>query len=372
MARGADRFRMPELEAVETPATRRPGPMGVAGREVAENVAAATEAQVDARRRNAADAKEWRDASAEGRVLLRVPIDEIADDDLPRDRLGLADLAQSDEMEELKASIRARGQREPIELYRDAEGRLQLKKGWRRVAALKALRAETGDDRFAEALARIDQGPPAEAEAQAARVGLYVDMVEENAVREDLTFAEMANLVLEAAADPRTGLATHEEAVGRLYGSLARMKRSNIRRFVTLMRLLGDSLPFPKAIGRDLGADVGRRLEETPALAEALRRSLAGVKSPEKQNAALKAALAEPVRRRNRRFSRGPLSATVSTHEVRIQTAFPVGTMSDHRLEAAIDAFLDAIEQYPSNCDQTAPSATTQNSPNRKDHNPEN
>ena len=348
MARGADRYKLPELEAVETPARRKLGPMAAAGREVAENVAAATEAQVEARRRNAADAKEWRAAAAEGRVLMTVPLEEIAADDLPRDRLGLAALETSEEMEELKASIRARGQREPVELYRDAEGRLQLKKGWRRVAALRALHAETGENRFATALARIDDGPGLEAEARAARIELYVDMVEENAVREDLTFAEMANLALEAVADPRTGLATYEEAVGRLYGSLARMKRSNIRRFVTLMRHLGDALPFPKAIGRDLGADLGRRLEQDPDLADRLRDALAGAATPERQNtelrAALRAARPETVAPSERRFARGPLSARVTVHEMRIRAAFPIGNLGDRRLEAALDAFLAALD----------------------------
>ena len=354
MAKGADRFRMPEIAAESPAPRRRPGPMGVAGREVAETVVAATEAQVEARRRNAEEARAWRAAREEGRVLVRVPLEDVATDDLPRDRLGLAALAGSEEMEELKASIRARGQREPVELYRDAAGRLQLKKGWRRLSALKALKAETGEARFAEILARVDEGGAgqgADAAEAAARVALYVDMVEENAVREDLTFAEMASLALAAAADPRAGLASPEEAVARLYGALARMKRSNIRRFVTLMAALGDALPWPKAIGRDLGANVGRRLEEDPALAATLRARLVGADGPERQNAILAAALKTPKPKpetpRPRRFAAGRLTAAASGREVRITAEFPVDDVPAERLDAALQAFWAALEAAP-------------------------
>jgi ParB family chromosome partitioning protein len=210
---GKSRFDIPLASSEVAPRTRRSGPMGAAGREVGESLAAATEAQVEARRRNAADARAFRAAQEGGLVLSRVPLDDIRVDDLPRDRMALDDVATSDEMDELKASIRARGQREPIEVYRDAEGRLQLKKGWRRLTALRLLHAETGEARFAEAVCRIDG-------SAAARVELFIDMVEENAVREDLSFAEMAQLAIAATRDPACGFASYDDAIRRLYDSL--------------------------------------------------------------------------------------------------------------------------------------------------------
>jgi len=51
-----------------------------------------------------------------------------------------------------------RGQKEPIEIYIGADGRYQLKKGWRRMTALRQLFQETGEDGFATALARIETG----------------------------------------------------------------------------------------------------------------------------------------------------------------------------------------------------------------------
>jgi ParB family chromosome partitioning protein len=157
-----------------------------------------------------ADARAFRATQEGGLVLSRVPLDDIRVDDLPRDRMALDDVATSDEMDEPKASIRVRGQREPIEVYRDAEGRLQL---WRRLTALRSLYAETGEARFAGAVCRSDG-------SAAARVELCIDMVEENAVREDLSFAEMAQLAIAATRDPACGFASYDDAIRRLYDSL--------------------------------------------------------------------------------------------------------------------------------------------------------
>jgi len=128
-----------ETKSMPTRRERSPGPMGAAVRDTAENLQEATEAKVEQRRRNAEDAKAFRAAQHDGLVLERLPVGNIKTDDLPRDRLQLDVLAQSDEMEELKASIRERGQKEPIEVYLDDSGAPQLKKGWRRLTALRQL-----------------------------------------------------------------------------------------------------------------------------------------------------------------------------------------------------------------------------------------
>jgi len=48
----------------------------VAVRETAENLSEATEAKVEQRRQNAADAKEYREALSAGRVLVTLPLEE--------------------------------------------------------------------------------------------------------------------------------------------------------------------------------------------------------------------------------------------------------------------------------------------------------
>ena len=208
---------------------RSVGPMGAAVREAAESLTDATEAKVEKRRQNAVDAEAFRAAQDEGRVLMSLELSQIATDDLPRDRMDLEAVAASDEMEELKASIRERGQKEPIEIYPGPDGSYQLKKGWRRFTALSQLLAETGDARFGTIIARIERGDDG-------RLARYIDMVEENVVREDLTFAEMAQVVITAAQDDAVGEPDPDALVARLYGSLHKMKKSYIRSFVFCCR----------------------------------------------------------------------------------------------------------------------------------------
>jgi hypothetical protein len=214
----------PEIEDLP----RRPGPMAVAGRDAGEAVTRVLEEQAEQRRRNADDADAWRAAEAEGRVLLSIPLDAVRTDSLPRDRMALEAVATDDAMEELKASLRARGQREPIAVFPAGQGVWQLKTGWRRLEALRQLHAETGAARFATVLARVDH-------AIADRAGLYVGMVEENAVRENVSFAEMAQVAIAMARDPHTAASNPDEAVSTLYGALHKAKRSAIRRFVDLL-----------------------------------------------------------------------------------------------------------------------------------------
>jgi ParB family chromosome partitioning protein len=324
---------------------RRGGPMSSAVREAADNLTESTEAKVEARKRNASDAKHYREAVEDGRLLVRVPVADIQTDDLPRDRLRLDDVAAADEMEELKASIQAHGQKEPIELYRDGAGGLQLKKGWRRLTALKALWEETGDDRFAAALARVkDDG--------ADRLRLYVDMVEENVLREDLSFAEMAQVAIQAAADPSVEGEGAEDLVNRLYGSLHKMKRSYIRSFVFLLETLGDDLPFPADVSRNLGVEVARRLKERPETIEPLRASLSGCADAAMQARALEAATrpeasASPAASPKKKFEFhvGGAKVTARRGEVRIKYDADFAEVPRDRLEQAVAAFQNALKR---------------------------
>ena len=268
-----------DAEQAQQRRVRSPGPMGVAVREAADNLQETTEAKVEQRRRNAEDAKEYRAAREEGRVLARLPVGNINTDDLPRDRLALEAVAQSDEMEELKASIRERGQKEPIEVYLGPDGRYQLKKGWRRLTALSQLYSETADVAFADVIARIEPG-------RADRINRYIEMVEENVIREDLTFAEMAQVAITAAQDNGIEDGDPGGLVNRLYGALHKTKRSYIRGFVLLLTELGDALAWPKDVARNLGVDVARCLKD-PEAVEGLRQALRNCPSPEAQNKTL-------------------------------------------------------------------------------------
>lgn len=346
-----NKFGFAPVDAKSEPARwdRTPGPMGAAVRDAAASLQEATEAKVEQRRRNAEGAKAFRDAQGEGRVLLHIPLTAIAMDDLPRDRLELEEVAQSDEME-LKASIRERGQREPIEVYADANGGYQLKKGWRRLTALAQLHGETGEARFAQAIARIETG-------REDRIARYVDMVEENVVREDLTFAEMAQVAITAAADGGIEETDPAELVNRLYGALHKTKRSYIRNFVFLLTVLGDSLRWPKNVARNLGVDVARALKDE-AGAEALRQSLKGCQTVEDQTRVLsdflvvkQEALEGWVRtvepKQKFEFFVGGTKVTARNGECRIVSERDFATVGKARLEEAVRAFEKALNGDP-------------------------
>lgn len=330
--------------------TREPGPMGAAVRDVAENLQEATEAKIEQRRQNASDAKTFREAEAQGRVLYQIALAEIFTDDLPRDRLALEEVAQSDEMEELKASIRARGQREPVEVYVGPSGRYQLKKGWRRFTALSQLFTETKDDRFGTITARIEAGGED-------RMSRYVDMVEENVVREDLTFAEMAQVAITAAQDESVDEIDPGELVSRLYSALHKTKRSYIKSFVFLLSALGDSVQFPKAIPRNLGVDVARALR-APEQAQELRAKLDACSTAEEQNEALKsfidvaqkqgrapAAKSEPKQKFE--FFVGKTKVTARQGECRLVSEYDFATMPKKQLEDAVRAFEEVLNGGP-------------------------
>lgn len=321
---------------------RSVGPMGAAVRETAGSLQDSTDALAEQRRQNSRDAKAYGAALADGLVLERVPLDQISTDDLPRDRLDLDGVARSDEMEELKASIRARGQREPVELYRDAAGRFQIKKGWRRFTALSQLLAETGDiEAFGKITARI------EAEGEDDRLARYIDMVEENVIREDLSFAEMAMVAISAARDSGIDGAEPEDLVARLYGSLHKMKRSYIKSFVVLLKAYGPDLKFPKTVPRNLGVDVVRKSKTAvPDVQVALRAA----ETPEAQNAVLSAYVKGPSgAQKTSPKSKAPLQVGTTKVDAKkgritLTSAVDYSAINDADMARAIKAFEAALE----------------------------
>lgn len=161
-------------------------------------------------------------------------------------------------MESLVESLRARGQQTPIEVVELAPGRYGLISGWRRITALKRLLDETGDARFAAALAILRR--PEDASES------YVAMVEENEIRVGLSYYERARIVVRAVEE---GVyPTQKAALQSLFASASRAKRSKIKSFIVLVEALDADLAFPTQIGERLGLDLSRRLAEDPPFAE--------------------------------------------------------------------------------------------------------
>ncbi|SDE79903.1 ParB/RepB/Spo0J family partition protein [Limimaricola pyoseonensis] len=236
------------LAEIEKGFAAKPGaaPMGL-GAPIAK-VASETAQSRDARSaeeraaeaRRARDAEAYARAQAEGRVIETLPIERIRINHLTRDRAE----ADAEAMEELIASIRANGQRLPVEVVALEDGQYGLISGWRRVRALSLLAAEAGRPAEARAIVR----PPVEAGAA------YAAMVEENEVRAQLTPYERGRIA--AVAAHLGAFESMEAAVDEIFAAASKAKRSKIRGFALVHYELGDVLGF----GRELSEVAGMKL----------------------------------------------------------------------------------------------------------------
>ena len=100
-------------------------------------------------------------------------------------------------------------------------------------------------------------------------------MVDENLVRKDISFGEMAELARRYAADPDTDCNDADKAVAVLYKSAGYQKRSYIRAFVAVLDEIGDALEHAHAIPRSLGLALRKRMEAMPEIGAKIRADLA-------------------------------------------------------------------------------------------------
>lgn len=248
----SDRFLDQDAESVPRapsaePSRPRLGPMATAIRDSAEAAQKGSGSlQIDELEtlELAVQMQQLREASLD----LRLVDPEAVDTEyLTRDRSKI----DRDALEELKTSIKENGLGTPIRVEEGKGGRLLLNQGRRRLLAFLELKAETGEERFAAIPALVE--PAGEREAA------YRRMVDENAVREDVGFAELAALAIAYAEEAAIDV---DEAVKRLFGSLQRMRRWSIGEFVRVLSLLGPSLRHANLLPRDDGLELAKRLKD--------------------------------------------------------------------------------------------------------------
>ena len=256
----------PEKPVAEQTDARR-GPMASA---IAENAEALQERKTAAqaiREENDALAHEYVALRDAGYVVETIPLDDIQSTVLVRDRMA----GDDPELEELVTSIREIGLSNPIRVMQRPDGAgYELVQGHRRLCAYRQLLEETRDEIWAVIPALIIAGQGDDV------AGLYRRMVDENVIRKDLSFAEMAHAAQAFAADPSTGATDLGEAVAHLFQSAAYSKRSYIKLFAYLLDQLQDHLNHPTAIPRALGIKLARRMKDQPGLADMVRKDLRG------------------------------------------------------------------------------------------------
>ncbi|KIC09674.1 replication protein [Leisingera sp. ANG-M1] len=335
----------------EKPAENRRGPMATAISENADALRARAEAEQNIRAENDRLAHEFVRLKKLGLVVDRIPLGKIRMDKLIRDRSDKRD----PELDELKESIKSVGLSNPIRVEERGDGTYELIQGYRRMQAYFSLLSDTGDNSYAA----IPAGLVAKGDSLQ---DLYRRMVDENLVRRDISFAEMAQLALRYAEDTQTGAETTEDAVNDLYASAGRQKRIYIRHFAQVLKAVGEDLKFPEAIPRALGLELKKRLEADAMNAQVLRDALARVQpSTEEAELEVLRGFAEGKRKNAPRTPAAPRQGVAKTT---LRCTVPAGTVRcqardgkiemamDHdfsvidqrRLEGAIAAFFEALE----------------------------
>lgn len=351
---------LPADEPEDFPAGKvesRRGPMAAAISETAESTRDRARVEAQIRAENDALAAEHVRLKRAGLITDMIPLDAIDTQKLIRDRRPVADF----ELAELVASIREIGLSNPIRVEPSGDGRYELIQGWRRLSAFRQLLEETGD---AEAWGRIPAGIAARGDALE---DLYRRMVDENLVRKDISFAEMAQLALHYAMDPLTAETDPEKAVAILFKSAGYQKRSYIRNFIPLVERLGEALMYPQEIPRALGLALASRLTEMPGMAAAIKSELrdwdtrsitdelevlrrfagqgdgAGVAAPRAMPATpQQAAKAKTTFQLARPQGSARCIAANGRLEIRLGRDF--STIDRRKLEAAVASLLDQIE----------------------------
>lgn len=234
--------------------------------QVAADTAALTQAESSevraARAKTEADAQRLHQAEAAGLLISELPIDEIEEGAMIRDRMVLLE----SDMLELRLSIAANGLRLPIEVFEletPSQGkRYGLLSGYRRLLAFRGLLELTEAAKYQRIRAIVR--PRSEADAA------FAAMVEENEVRAELSHFERGRIAVIAAQ--QGAFANTEEAVNRLYATGSKAKRSKVRSFALIFEELGDMLEFPEDLTekRGLRVSAALRLGAEAQLREAL------------------------------------------------------------------------------------------------------
>lgn len=341
----------------DVPARR--GPMASAIAETVETTRERQEIEAKIRAENDALAHEHVRLKRLGLVVDLIPPDQIEMHKLVRDRKKGPD----NELKDLKVSIAELGLSNPIRVEARLDGGYELIQGFRRLTAYKELLDETGDSN------RYGAIPAAVSQPGDSLESLYRRMVDENLVRKDISFAEMAMLALDYASDPDTEVSDPDKAVAILYKSAGYQKRSYIRTFIRVVERLGNELRFIEEIPRALGLALATKLDEddgiVPMIHDALKdwdgRSVADelnvlrqfvgglpiendrtVSEMVRAVATTKPARAKTSFQFDRREGRGKCVAAVGRLEIRLDRDFT--TIDRRRLEQAVRLLLDELD----------------------------
>ena len=346
----------PESKALFGSGPKRRGPMASAISENADSLKERQAAELQIRAENDRLAHEYVQRKSDGLVIDLIPLDAVISEKLARDRMD----TQDEDLSELIASIEEIGLSNPIRVQKRTDGRYELVQGYRRLSAYRALLGSTGGSEVYSSI------PAAVIVADEEIEVLYRKMVDENLVRKDISFAEMATLALKYASDPATGCDDPEKAVAILFKSAGYQKRSYIRSFIGLMERVGGAIKHPAEISRALGLELRKRIDADGSVAaqiesdlmaagpnrlaeeeQAILRRAAGLESDKKPFPAGKVGNKSPRKAKtvfNIARPEGTVKCTATAGKLELRLAKDFSTVDRVRLEQAIRNLLTQIE----------------------------
>ncbi|WP_299032041.1 ParB/RepB/Spo0J family partition protein [uncultured Sulfitobacter sp.] len=323
----------------------RRSPMASAISETVEAVGSRAQTEAAIRSENDALAQEHVRLKKLGLITDLIETTKVKMTKLTRDRSSEIDL----ELKELMVSIQSVGLSNPIRVEQTDSG-YELIQGFRRLAAFRALEVETGDPRYKRIpAALVLRGEPL--------ANLYRKMVDENLVRKDLSFGEMAKLAQSYAVEAQIDV---HEAVNVLYASALKQKRTYIRQFARVLEVVGDQVRFPEAIPRSLGLELYRVMEADAAAGEMIIRRLAKAETrdPDDELRILRHCVAEPrkltgtkpsiksVSKTSLKLRRDDGDAKVTAENGRLELRMnkDFSALNKEKLQASIEAFLATLD----------------------------
>ncbi len=323
---------------------QRRSPMASAISETSNAVGSRADAEAAIRAENDALAQEHVRLKKLGLITDLIETSQVKMTKLTRDRSSDAD----PELGELMVSIKSVGLSNPIRVEQTEDG-YELIQGFRRLAAFRALHKETGDSRYGRIpAALVLRGEPL--------ASLYRKMVDENLIRKDISFGEMARLALAYAAEDGIEVG---EAVSVLYGSTIKQKRTYIRQFARVLEALGDYVQFPEAIPRALGLDLYRFMETDAAAGEMIMRRLGKASGRDVEDElrilrhcvstggkAVGARPSKPVSKTSLRLAHRDGDAKVTAQDGRLELRMSrdFSAINKDRLQRGVEAFLAQID----------------------------
>ncbi|MGB1234846.1 MAG: ParB/RepB/Spo0J family partition protein [Planktomarina sp.] len=324
----------------------RRGPMAAAISENAGALVARSDAEAKIRAENDALAHEHVRLKKLGLITDLIPLDQIKIGKLKRDRVA----ASVEDVSDLVASISALGLSNPIVVEQVDDG-YELIQGYRRWSAFKQIATKTGKPEFQNIPATLlPKGETIQA--------LYRRMVDENMIRQDVSFGEMALLAIEYGKDMEID---PTDAVGILYESTSHQKRAYIRNFVQLLDEHDLPLAHPQALPRSVGVALCKMCNDSPGDAGRLYGLLV-LQSPDRTAVQevkfLRDFLAErateipkkPTQKKmlsktTLRFNRpgGEVRCLASDGQLQVKFKRDFGAIDRDRLERAMQAFFETL-----------------------------